>query len=53
MKSMFSNCYHFNTENATDMSYMFYNCTSLKHIDNNFNTPQLQDIRFMFKNCEN
>ena len=59
MKSMFSNCQsltslsisHLNTENVIDMSYMFYNCTSLENLDVNFNTPNLQDIRFMLTDC--
>ena len=40
-----------NTENVTDMKYMFYNC-NLEEIDlSNFNTGKVTDMTGMFLNC--
>ena len=34
------------------MSYLFFNCSSLKSIDlTSFNTNNITDISFMFYNC--
>ena len=34
------------------MSYLFYNCSSLKELNlNNFNTNNLTDMSYMFYNC--
>ncbi|MGF1919199.1 MucBP domain-containing protein [Enterococcus faecalis] len=41
-----------NTENVTDMSNMFYMCTSLRQLDlSNFNTTNVTNMSGMFKNC--
>ena len=41
-----------NTENVTDMSYMFYNCRKLSSLDfSKFNTENVTDMKFMFYNC--
>ena len=41
-----------NTENVTDMSYMFSNCTSLDSLDlSSFNTENVTNMSFMFFNC--
>jgi surface protein len=41
----------FDTSNVTDMSYMFYNCTSLTEIDLSiFDTSNVTDMSFMFYN---
>ena len=38
--------------NITDMSLMFFNCSSLKNLDlSNFNTKNVTDMRSMFYNC--
>ena len=52
---MFSNCIslsnldfsNFNTQNATNMNYMFYYCKSLT----NFNTQNMTDMSCMFLDC--
>ena len=43
----------FNTQNVTDMSYMFYNCTNLTNIkfSDNFNTNTVKDMKCMFYYC--
>ena len=42
-----------NTEEVTDMSYMFANCYDLKVIDvSEFRTAKVRDMRAMFANCE-
>ena len=42
-----------NTENVTDMSAMFYNCSSLISLDvSNFETSKVTDMQFMFSGCE-
>ena len=42
-----------NTSEVTDMSDMFYYCTSLKEIDvSNFNTSKVTDMEYMFYHCE-
>ena len=43
---------YLNTENATDMYNMFYNCYQLKTADvSNFNTANVTNMSFMFANC--
>ena len=38
--------------NATDLSYMFYNCRSLTSLDvSNFNTLNVVSMAYMFENC--
>ena len=40
------------TDNVTDMSWMFYNCSSLASLDvSGFNTANVTDMRFMFCHC--
>ena len=42
-----------NTQNVTDMSYMFYSCERLTSLDvSNFNTQNVTDMRYMFSWCE-
>ncbi len=41
------------TDNVTDMSYMFSNCSSLTSLDvSNFNTSNVTDMNYMFAACE-
>ena len=57
----FSNCQNLtqiegmgnlNTENVTDMSYMFNNCKKLSSLDfSKFNTENVTNMRRMFHNC--
>ena len=43
---------YFNTENVTNMRYMFGGCRSLKSLDlTNFNTENVTDMYSMFYNC--
>ena len=43
---------YLNTEKATDMSSMFYNCSSLTSLDvTHFNTAKVKDMYCMFYNC--
>lgn len=43
---------YFNTENVTNMRYMFCDCRSLKSLDlTNFNTENVTDMYYMFYNC--
>ena len=43
---------NFGTSLATDMSFMFYNCISLKSLDiSNFNRPSIIDMSFLFYEC--
>ncbi len=43
---------YFNTENVTNMRYMFCDCWSLKSLDlTNFNTENVTDMYYMFHNC--
>ena len=43
---------NFNTANVTNMSWMFYNCSSLKSLDlSSFNTANVTDISYMFYGC--
>ena len=43
---------NFNTNNVTDMDYMFANCSSLTYIDlSNFNTNNATSMRGMFSRC--
>ena len=61
--SMFANCRqltsiigleNFKVEKVTEMSYMFYNCKSLKTLDlNNWNTSNVKDMEYMFNGCNN
>ena len=40
---------YLNTSNVTDMSHMFYNCTSLQSVNlSNFNTSKVTDMSYMF-----
>ena len=41
-----------NTNNVTDMSGMFYECSSLKEINlSNFNTDNITNMKSMFYGC--
>ena len=43
-----------NTEQVTDMKYMFGWCQSLESLDlTSFNTEQVTDMKYMFYNCRN
>ena len=43
---------YFNTENVTNMRYMFDDCKSLKSLDlTNFNTENVTDMFYMFAYC--
>ena len=43
---------YFNTENVTNMRYMFFDCRSLKSLDlTNFNTENVENMSFMFRDC--
>ena len=42
----------FYRNNVTDMSRMFFGCSSLKELNlNNFNTDNVTDMRCMFDGC--
>ena len=44
---------YFNTENVTNMRYMFGDCRSLKSLDlTNFNTENVTDMYYMFAYCK-
>ena len=44
-----SNIPNFNTNNITDMSYMFYNCLSLKELNlSNFSNHNVNNMNGMF-----
>ena len=44
--------WNLNTENVTDMKYMFYGCSSLRSLDlTNFDTGNVTDMSDMFQNC--
>ena len=44
----------FNTENVTDMSYMFASCNEVRNFDvSNFNTGNVTNMRQMFYGCSN
>ena len=44
---------YFNTENVTNMRYMFDGCWSLKSLDlTNFNTENVTDMYYMFAYCK-
>ena len=46
------NVEYINTSEVTDMSYMFYKCTSLTSLNvSSFNTAQVTDIGSMFSGC--
>ena len=43
---------YLNTANVTDMSYMFYNCSSLTSLDvTHFNTANVKNMNSMFSDC--
>jgi surface protein len=43
---------YLNTANVTDMSYMFYSCSSLTSLDvTHFNTANVTNMGYMFSNC--
>ena len=43
---------YLNTENVTNMGYMFYICSSLTSLDvTHFNTAKVTDMRYMFSSC--
>ncbi len=43
---------NFNTQNVTDMTRMFYNCSALTSLDlSKFNTQNVTDMSVMFYNC--
>ena len=43
---------YLNTEQVTDMSSMFYHCSSLTSLDlSNFNTEQVTEMWYMFSGC--
>ena len=43
---------YLNTANVTDMSYMFYSCSSLTSLDvTHFNTANVTDMHCMFEDC--
>ena len=45
---------YLNTENVTNMSYMFSSCKALTSLDlSNFNTEKVTDMQGMFKECSN
>lgn len=42
----------FNTENVTNMTFMFYECIKLEELNiSNLNTSKVQDMSYMFYNC--
>ena len=46
------NLSNFNTQNVTDMGYMFYECSSLTSIYlSNFNTQNATNMNNMFTGC--
>ena len=46
------NLNNFNTNNATNMRYMFSGCSSLKELNlNNFNTKNVTNMTYMFSGC--
>ena len=46
------NIFHFNTNNVTNMDYMFCLCSSLKELNlSNFNTNNVTDMGRMFCGC--
>ena len=59
MISTFENCRkltslnlsHFITNQVTDMSSMFNNCSSLEYLEENFNTEKVTTMNSMFSNC--
>ena len=41
-----------NTNQVTNMSYMFYDCSSLNYCSiESFNTEKVKDMSYMFYNC--
>ena len=48
----FSGWENFNTDNATNMEYMFYGCRSITSLDlKNFNTSNVANMNYMFSDC--
>ena len=46
------NLSNFNTNNVTDMSYMFTECSKLQELDlSNFNTNKVTDMSYMSHGC--
>ena len=46
------NLNNFNTNNITNMSFMFTGCLSFKELNlNNFNTNNVTNMSFMFHRC--
>ena len=46
------NIYNFNTNNVTNMSHMFYDCSTLKELNlSNFNINNMIDMSRMFFGC--
>jgi len=47
------NIENFNTQNVTNMDYMFYGCSNLTSLDlSNFNTQNVKEMRGMFCSCK-
>ena len=45
---------NFNSNNVTNMSYMFVGCSSLKELNlNNFNSNNVTNMNGMFSGCSN
>ena len=43
----------FNTENVSDLSFIFYNCSSLREIDlSSFKTNKVKNMEKMFLDCQ-
>ncbi len=43
---------YFTTNNIKDMSFMFYECSSLTSLNlSNFNTNKVNNMSYMFYNC--
>ena len=43
---------YFNTNNVTNMSYMFSKCSSLNELNlSNFNTNNVSNMNYMFDGC--
>ena len=44
---------HWQTENVTDMSYIFYGCSSLSSLEgmSNWQIGNAKDIKYMFYGC--
>ena len=43
----------FDTQNAMNMSYMFFECQSMTNLDlNSFDTQNVTDMSYMFSECQ-